>query len=145
MSTKNYILRMRKEVNQFRQHDKRYQELMSEHGEIKDSLQQTFQKIQSLADDFPDEEERKQMLGTLDETMTQLSELIKMNEEEIDNYVSQKFEQFKSRYPGIFKMFLKGEVDNDALTHVLNTLTLLEQGQITLEQGKEMGYHRFHR
>lgn len=136
---------MRKEINQFRQEDQRYQELSVEHQEIKDSLQQTFRRIQNLENDFPDEKERNEMLGTLDETMTQLSELIKMSEEEIDNYVSQKFEQFKSRYPTIFKMFLKGDVDNEALSHVLDTLTLLEQGQITLEQGKEMGYHRFHR
>tara|TARA_R100001163_G_C5068192_1_gene208146 strand:+ start:6150 stop:6560 length:411 start_codon:yes stop_codon:yes gene_type:complete len=136
---------MRKEIDKFRMKDKKYHELNDEHSDLKTELQSNFAKIQSLADDFPDEEERKQQLGLLDETMTQLSELIKMNEEEIDLYAGNKFPEFKRRYPGIFKMFLKGNIDNSAFTHVLDTLTLVEEGQISLETGKEMGYHRFHK
>jgi hypothetical protein len=138
------MLRKRREINNFRKSDRRYLELQGEYNELKEKAQSTFAQIQSLADDFPDEEERKTQLGILDDSMTQLTELLKLSEQEVDLYAGSKFPEFKQRYPGIFKMFLKGEVDDKAFTHVLDTLTLLEQGQITLEQGKEMGWRRFH-
>lgn len=144
MTTKQYMLRKRREIDNFRKKDRKYLELKSEYDELKEKAQSTFAQIQSLADDFPDEEERKNQLGVLDDSMTQLTELLKLQEQEIDVYAGSKFPEFKQRYPGIFKMFLKGDVDNNAFTHVLDTLTLLEQGQITLEQGKEMGWQRFH-
>lgn len=143
MSTKQYILRKRKEVDQFRHNDRKYREMLSEHAELKDRLKSTFAQIQSLATDFPNEAERATQLGVLDETMTQLSELIKMNEQETDQYVGTKFSDFKARYAGMLKMFLTGDYDQAAFIHALDTLTLLEQGKINLEEGKEMGYHRF--
>jgi hypothetical protein len=142
MSTKQYIIRKRKEIDQFRRSDRQYLELNTEHTELKDRLKDTFAQIQSLATDFPDETERRSQLGVLDETMTQLSELIKMNEQEIDVYVGTKFSDFKARYPGMLKLFLSGDYDQDAFIHALDTVTLLEQGKINLEQGKEMGFHR---
>jgi hypothetical protein len=143
MSTKQYIIRKRKEVEQFRKNDRKYLEFLSEHTELKDRLKSTFAQIQSLATDFPDQDERATQLGVLDETMTQLSELIKMNEQETDEYVGTQFTEFKSRYPGMLKLFLSGDYDHDAFINALDTLTLLEQGKINLEQGKEMGYHRY--
>jgi len=134
---------MRRSIDQFRRTDRQYREHLDEHAELKSDLQSTFAQIQSLADDFPDEEERKVQLGVLDQAMTQLSELIKLNEEETSEYAGSKFLEFKTRYPGIFKMFLKGDIDQQAFDHVLDTLTLLEQGQISLEEGKEMGYYAF--
>lgn len=144
MSTKQYMVRKRKEIGNFTKKDKKYQRLKKEYEEYKERAQSTFAQIQSLADDFPDEQERATQLGILDDTMSQLNELLKMSEEEIDLYAGSKFPEFKRRYPGIFKMFLKGDVDNNAFNHALDTLTLLEQGQISLEQGKQMGYNRFH-
>jgi hypothetical protein len=143
MSTKQYILRQRKIVDKFRRDDSKYVEFLTEHTELKDRLKSTFAQIQSLATDFPDQAERTVQLGVLDETMTQLSELIKMNEQETDEYVGTQFREFKSRYPGMLKLFLSGDYDQTAFIHALDTLTLLEQGKINLEQGKEMGYHRY--
>ena len=143
MSTKQYIIRQRRDVDQFRANDAKYLEYKADHTELKDNLKSTFAQIQSLAVDFPDETERQAQLGVLDETMTQLTELIKMNEQETDIYVGTKFREFKARYPGMLKLFLSGDYDNDAFVNALDTLTLLEQGKINLEQGKEMGYRRY--
>ena len=143
MSTKQYIIRKRKEVDQFRQNDRQYLDLIADHADLKSRAKDAFEQIQRLAEYFPDEAERRTQLGVLDETMTQLSELIKMNEQETDIYVTGKFTDFKSRYPGMLKLFLSGDYDNEAFIHALDTVTLLEQGRINLEQGKEMGFHRY--
>jgi hypothetical protein len=143
MSLIQYILKKRKEIDQFRKRDKIYLKFSKEHQDLKDQIQCTFAQIQRLSDDFPDEQERNAQLTILDDSMTQLSELIKMNEQETEEHCAKKFPEFHRRYPGIFKMFISGNVDTTALNHVLDTLTMVERGQITIEQGKEMGYQRF--
>lgn len=144
MTTKAYILNMKKEINTFAKKDVRYIELTAEHKELKSGLRETYAKLEKLGVDFPNEDERNEMFKTLDENMTHLSELIKLNEQETEEYLNSKFEDFKNRYPTIFKRFLDNDLDGQALTHALDTLTLLERGQITREQGNEMGYTKFH-
>lgn len=143
MSLKQYILKKRKEIDQFRKRDRTYIKFIREHQELKDQIQKTFAQIQTLGDEFPDEQERNGQLTILDDSMSQLSELIKINEQETEEHCAKKFPEFHRRYPGIFKMFISGKVDTAALNHCLDTLTMVERGQITIEQGKEIGYQRF--
>lgn len=144
MTTKAYMLRMKKEINTFGKNDKRYNEFVKEHNEYKEALRETYAKIKNLGEEYPNEEERNSIFATLDENMSHLSELIKLNEQETDEYLDNKFNEFKNRYPIIFKRFLQNDLDTAALTHALDTLNLLEQGNITREQGNQMGYEKFH-
>lgn len=143
MSTKSYILRNKRLVDTFRQEDEKYLKMKTEHSELRAKINQTFAQIKNLEQDYPEEEERSKVFATLDDTMTQLSELIKMTEQEIDEYCLEKFPNFKAKYPTIFKLFLEGNVQPRTLNHVLDTLTKVEEGQISLERGKEIGYRRY--
>lgn len=146
MSTKQYILHIRKEINKFLGDDHRCKEFREELDEQSQDITDTFNKIQNLDHDFEDPTERSEMLMTLNQTMEDLNKLNKQVQEEFESYVTQSrdFSQFKERYPGLFKMFLKGDINNNALNHCLDTFTLLENGAISYEQGKEIGWNKFH-
>lgn len=146
MSTKQYILRMRKEINEVIESDPRCQEYSEELEGQSQDITDTFKRIQNLDEDFEDPTERSEMLMTLNQTMEDLNKLNKLTQEDYEKYLGERFSEFKDRYPGLFKMFLNSKnIDNDALNHCLDTFTLLERGAISIEQGKEMGWNRFHK
>lgn len=146
MSIKSYILGIRKELNEKINQDSQCREYIEELDSQSSDISQTFNKIQSLEEDFPDETERGEMMMTLNETMEDLNKLNKLTQEDYEDYICQteKFKKFKERYPGLFKMFLSGNVNDSALNHCLNTFSLYETGSISIEQGKEMGWRKFH-
>ena len=144
MSTKQYILRIRKEINHLIRTDPVCKEFIEELDMQSQDISDTFKKIQSLDEDFDDQQERNEMLMTLNQCMEDLNKLNKLTQEDYENHVGERFNEFKERYPGLFKMFLKGDVNNDALNHCLDTFSLLEGGSISFEKGKEMGWNKFH-
>lgn len=145
MSTKQYILKMRKEINNVISNDKQCIEFKKELASQSKDITDTFKMIQALDEEFEDPKERTEMMMELNITMEDLNKLNKKTQEEYENHVSglRTFKNFKERYPGLFKMFLAGDVNNEALNHCLDTFTLLENGAISAEQGKEMGWNKY--
>ena len=79
----------------------------------------------------------------LNEAMEELNQFNKIAMEDYEEYGKTKFSEFAGRYPGLFKMFLTRNVDNDALIHCLDTFTRLEKGEIGEERAKEIGFSKY--
>lgn len=145
MATRDYVLRMRKKINQWRDSDQRAKQFFNDLEEQSQEIQNTFAEIQSLEQRFTDEQERTQELMKLNEAMEELNNYNKVCQEDYEEYAKnqEQFREFAQRYPGLFKMFLTKNVDNAALIHCLDTFTRLERGEIGIERGKEIGFEKY--
>lgn len=132
-----------KKVQLFKKNDVKYKEYHDEIENIRDQMKKTFAQIQSLDETIEDEEARSEMLTQLDQNMDQLVELVKLTEEDRDNYAMQKFSDLKQKNAGLLKLFIEKDLDPNALNHCLNTFVMMQQGLVNQEQAKQMGWTRF--
>lgn len=145
MATRDYVLKMRKKINEWRNNDEKAHKFYTDLEEQSQEIQKTFGEIQSLESRIPDESERAKELMELNEAMEELNRYNKICQEDYEEYAGnvQEFKDFATRYPGLFKMFLTKNIDNNALIHCLDTFTRVERGEIGLELGKEIGFHKY--
>lgn len=140
---KDYYMAQYKKVQLFKKNDVKYKEYHDEIENIRDQMKKTFAQIQSLDETIEDEEARSEMLTQLDQNMDQLVELVKLTEEDRDNYAMQKFSDLKQKNAGLLKLFIEKDLDPNALNHCLNTFVMMQQGLVNQEQAKQMGWTRF--
>lgn len=145
MATREYVLKMRKKINTWRENDEKARTFYNDLEEQSQEIQNTFKEIQSLESRFRDESERSAELMRLNEAMEELNRFNKLCMEDYEEYAGNvsEFKDFASRYPGLFKMFLTKNIDNEALVHCLDTFTRLERGEIGVERAKEIGFHKY--
>lgn len=146
---KNYILRMKKKIDEMRRNDPKAKQLLDELDEQSSQLSELFAELNCLEELFPDDEkERATMAMTLNENLEDLNQLHKMTKEEYLNHIESmatELRTFKARYAGLFDKFCMGDIDLDALNHCLDTFELYATDQIDEETAKEMGYYKFHK
>jgi len=144
MSVKQYILRWKKEIDSYRECDDRARRYLETLEEQSTDIRENVEKMGQLDALFPDDDERAEIFMMMNEEMEELNRVNKELKAEYLEYMKQAFPEFSGRYLGIFEMFVDGKkVDGRALTHCLDTFTRYENGDISLEQGKTVGYQQF--
>jgi len=143
--SKEYFLGQYQKIKRFKTSDSRYQEYQKEVMDLRSRITENLNKIQGLDETFSDDDERAEMLKTLDDSMNQLIELAKLTEKERDDYMIKKFSALNEKNPGILKLFIDKDIDPSALNHCLDTYVLMQQGLVNGEQAKEMGWNRFNK
>jgi DNA repair ATPase RecN len=146
-STKTYILKLKKQMDKIQSTDPKCVEALKDIHEQQTQIDDLTTELKHLNELFEDINERTKMLMMINENLEQLRNLNKLTKTDYLHYMSNynpEIQEFRSRYTGLFEKFAMGDINQDALAHCLDTFTLMEQGEITEEQGKEMGYFKFH-
>ncbi len=147
MSTKQYILRMKKQIDTLRHTDRRCQTYVKELDEQTREIQDSFSQLGCLEEIFPDEQERTEMFAMINENLEKVNQENKKTRQEYQEYMANKNHELKHFHEtrgGIFEKFIMDDIDVDALLHCLDTFTLYETNQIDEEQAKTMGFKKFH-
>jgi len=132
MSTKNYILTQKQAIDNFRENDPVANDLFRDLQLQTQEIKETFAKVRAAS-------EHPEIFSALNENMEELNKLNKICKKEYESLMSDKFADFKNRYPTLFDKFINNDMDDNILNHVLDTYTMVEQGQINSRQGRNMG------
>jgi len=132
MSTKSYILGAKKAIDTFRVEDPKAKELYEDLNAQTEEIKETFAQIRAVS-------EQPEIFSVLNENMEELNELNKLTKQEYETLMSEKFSEFKDKYPTLFEKFIHDDMDPEILNNVLDTYTMVEQGRINNRQGRNMG------
>lgn len=175
-ATKTYILKIKKDLDEFKQTNQTAKNYRNTLITISTRINELMADLQNLSEAYETDEaeaeaeaeveaeveaeaylteedkkkhlmEKQTILNTINIELETLNNTFKETQNDYSHYIAtnnQKYQIFKDRYPGLFEKFINNDMDNAVLLHCLDTFNLVQSGEITLENGKEMGYHKYH-
>lgn len=146
-STKEYVLDFKEQIDNMKNSDHKCRSLYTLYSAQKSELEQLRIDQKDVETNIDDPIEKREIYNIVNTKIENLEKEIKDTKTKLETYLANKNNIFKDFYRnriGLFEGILYDTLDNSALTHCLDTYDLLEKGEINVEQGKEIGYKKFH-
>lgn len=147
MTTKNYILSIKKEIDTYKNLDE-YKKFLEEQRTITERINIVLLDIKDINEVIENDDEKTILMNDINIEMEFLNNRYKQSKKECMDYVlslSPKFSLFKERYEGLFEKFVYNDIDDAVLHHCLDTFNKVQSGELDLETGKELGYYKYHK
>lgn len=149
-SMKNYVLSIKKKLDDLKKNDSKVKQLYQIYTINKKEYDDVINDQKELNELYPDDEdpEKLALMKGINLNIESLHKTNNDNKTALINYLIKQdrgLKTFNQERPELFSGMLFEMYSTEVLCHVLDTYTMFEKGQISEEQGKEMGYNKFHK